>query len=80
MQQKFSNTLARLINDIKGVINISDDIIVYDKDQQSYDLSLHKVLQRLNDNGPEINLLKCKFSVSQKKNSNVSFLNMICRS
>ena len=45
--------------------NISDDIIVYGEDQKSHDLSLNKVLQRLNDNGLTINLLKCKFSVSE---------------
>ena len=61
----FQYTIASLINDIKGVKNISDDIIVYGEDQKSHDLSLNKVLQRLNDNGLTINLLKCKFSVSE---------------
>ena len=45
--------------------NISDDIIVYGKDQQSHDLSLNKVLRQLNDNGITVNLLKFKFSMSE---------------
>ena len=61
----FQYTIASLINDIMGVRNISDDIIVYDEDQHSNDLSLNKVLQQLNDNGLSINLLKCKFTVSE---------------
>ena len=61
----FQYTIASLINDIKGVKNISDDIIVYGEDKKSHDLSLNKVSQRLNDNGLTINLLKCKFSVSE---------------
>ena len=41
----FQYTIASLINDIKGVRNMSDDIIVYGEDQKSHDLSLNKVLQ-----------------------------------
>ena len=48
-----------------GVRNISDDIVVYGEDQQSHDISLNTVSQRLNDNGLTINLLKCKLSVSE---------------
>ena len=36
----FQYTIASLFNDIKGVRNISDDIIVYGKDKTSHDLSV----------------------------------------
>ena len=53
----FQYSIGSLINDINGVRNVSDDIIVYAKDQHSHDISLNNVLQRLNSNGLTINLL-----------------------
>ena len=61
----FQHTIGSLINDISGVLNISDDIIVFGVTQQTHDEALHAVLKRLNDNGLTINVSKCKFSVPQ---------------
>ncbi len=45
----FQNAIAELLAGLPGCKNISDDIIVYGKDQHEHDLNLQAVLQRLSD-------------------------------
>ena len=45
---------------LEGVFNISDDIIIFGKDKE-HDMSLMRVLQRLEDNWLKVNLDKCEF-------------------
>ena len=45
--EKFENVIATAISDLKGVKNISDNIIVCGCDEQSHDEALHALLQRL---------------------------------
>ena len=46
-------------------MNISDDIIIYGRNEISHNKSLHVVLKRLDETGLTINLSKCKFSVPE---------------
>ena len=58
----FSHTIQQLLQDIPGVISLSDDILVHGVDQQSHDASLTLVCQRLEDNGLTVNAPKCEFN------------------
>jgi hypothetical protein len=61
----FQNAIAELLAGLPGCKNISDDIIVYGKDQLEHDLNLQAVLQRLSDYNVRLNKDKCHFSQSQ---------------
>ncbi|CAB3999892.1 Hypothetical predicted protein [Paramuricea clavata] len=61
----FQNTTAELLAGLPGCKNISDDIIVYGKDQLEHDLNLQAVLQCLSDYNVRLNKDKCHFSHSQ---------------
>ena len=61
----FQNAIAELLAGLPGCKNISDDIIVYGKDQREHDLNLQAVLQRLSDYNVRLNKDKCHFSQSQ---------------
>lgn len=58
----FQNVIHDQIHDIPGVINISDDVIVYGKTQQDHDIALHAVCQRFAEVGLTLNQQKCQFS------------------
>lgn len=63
----FQNTISNVLQNITGVINISDDILVYGKTQQEHDAVLQKVLQRLQDNNLTVNTNKCIFNTTKIK-------------
>lgn len=63
----FQNAIEELLADLPGCKNISDDIVVYGKDQEEHDRNLHGVLQRLNDLNVRLNKEKCVFSQSEIK-------------
>ena len=50
-----------LIN-IKGALNIADDILLFGKNNSEHDNVLKKVLTRLEEKGITLNLQKCRFS------------------
>ena len=54
----FLHIISSLINDIPGTRNISDDIIIYGRNEIVHNKSLHAVLKRLDENGLTINLSK----------------------
>ncbi len=60
----FQNAIAELLAGLPGCKNISDDIIVYGKNQHEHDLNLQAVLQRLSDYNVRLNKDKCHFSQS----------------
>ena len=62
--EKFQNVIATAISDLKGVKNISDDIIVYGCDEKSHDEALRAILKRLSDLNLTVNKGKCLFKVS----------------
>lgn len=61
----FQNEIAELIRDLSGCMNLSDDIIVYGKDQCEHDKNLNAVLRRLQERGVKLNQDKCVFSTNQ---------------
>ncbi|KAI8514170.1 hypothetical protein Bbelb_084940 [Branchiostoma belcheri] len=58
----FQNTIEQVLAGIKGVRNISDDIIVYGKGQEAHDRALHDTLKRLRETGLTLNHEKCEFN------------------
>lgn len=63
----FQNVISETISDIPNCLNISDDIIVFGKNQESHDDALHEVLRTLQSKGLTLNKKKCQFSQSRVK-------------
>jgi transposase InsO family protein len=61
----FQNTIEELLTGLPGCKNISDDIIVFGKDQATHDANLHQVLDRLKSHNLRLNKAKCHFSKSE---------------
>ncbi|KAK3752456.1 hypothetical protein QZH41_007498 [Actinostola sp. cb2023] len=60
----FQKAIEEAVQGIEGARNISDDIIVFDKQQDDHDNALRAVLQRMRDNNLTANPDKCLFSQS----------------
>lgn len=58
----FQNAIHEQIRDIRGSLNISDDIIIFGKTQQEHDEALHAVLQRFNSVGLTLREDKCELN------------------
>ncbi|KAL1268613.1 hypothetical protein QQF64_033976 [Cirrhinus molitorella] len=58
----FQNAIAQTLQGIKGVKNLSDDIIVYGDSQRAHDEALRAVFQRLKDSGLTLNREMCEFN------------------
>lgn len=58
----FQKTISSIIDGIPGAKNISDDIIVYGKNQNEHDTALNKVCNALHRNGLTLNKEKCEFN------------------
>lgn len=63
----FQNTIRQVLQNINGVINISDDILIYGKTKQDHDVALEQVLETLKQSNLTINKRKCIFSTSRVK-------------
>ena len=61
----FQNTIEELLTGLPGCKNISDDIIVFGKDQATHDANLRQVLERLKSHNLRLNKEKCHFSKSE---------------
>ena len=57
----FQHTLQQVLQGIKGVWNIADDILVFGSTYEEHNTALQECLQRLKDNGLTLNLGKCLF-------------------
>lgn len=68
----FHETIRQVIQDIQGVRNISDDIVVFGENQEQHDIALRKVLKRLSEKGLTLNYKKCVFRTDQ-----ISFFGVI---
>ena len=62
--QKRMNTL---LSNLKGVLCLMDDVLVYGKDQREHDKRLKVVLQRIEAAGMTLNSDKCEVSKTQLK-------------
>ena len=58
----FQKTIENVLSGLTGVINMSDDIIVFGKNQAEHDKRLRSVLERLEQNGLTLNEKKCEFN------------------
>ncbi|PFX24758.1 Retrovirus-related Pol polyprotein from transposon 17.6 [Stylophora pistillata] len=63
----FHETIRELHPGLQGCKNISDDIIVFGKDQKEHNKNLCGVLQRLKENNTRLNKDKCTFSETEIK-------------
>ena len=61
----FQFIVGDVIKDIDGVMNVSDDIIIYEKDATGHDVILHKLLERLESVDFTANLGKCEFRTKE---------------
>ena len=62
--ENFQWIVADQIKDLKGCINVSDDIIVHGRTYKEQDENLHKLLERLQKIGFTARLDKCEFGKS----------------
>ena len=60
----FQNVIQTTFQDIKGCLNISDDILVFAKMQHEHDLTLESVLKRADEKNLRFNGEKCEFDQS----------------
>ena len=61
----FQNIIADILNDIPGVINVSDHILLFAPNQMEHDKTLRAVLQTRRQKGLALNAKKCEFCKSQ---------------
>jgi hypothetical protein len=57
----FQKCIEQALSGLMGVINISDDIIVFGKNKDEHEGNLKKVLERLKEVGFTVNESKCEF-------------------
>ena len=62
--RRFQNTIRETLSGIPGVLNISDDILVYGRTQQQHDDNLRSCFARLSDKHLTLNRSKCVFNKS----------------
>ena len=58
----YQKSIEEVLQEIKGVRNISDDIIVFGKSQASHDAALQAVFQKMRENNLTANPAKCLFN------------------
>ncbi|KAK3105898.1 hypothetical protein FSP39_008092 [Pinctada imbricata] len=58
----FQNEIRQALQGLRGVRNLSDDIIVFGSDQKTHDANLRAVLQRLREKNLTLNKEKCSFN------------------
>ena len=68
----FQETIRNVVQDINNVKNISDDILVYGKNQEEHDISLERTFQRLENKGLTLNKQKCELN-----NSTITILGVV---
>ena len=58
----FQNAIRETLAGLQGVINVSDDILIFGKSQAEHDASLKSCFQRLRENGLTLNASKCVYN------------------
>ena len=61
----FQNIIQQQIQHIPGAINISDDILVFGRDEEDHERNLKKTLKSIQDVGLTLNEKKCQFYLKQ---------------
>ena len=62
--QVFQDAIQQIISSIEGVRNVSNDIIIFGRDQQAHNRALHAVFARLQAKNLTLNPKKCEFNKS----------------
>ena len=63
----FQNAILETLGGMPGVLNVSDDILVYGKSPEEHDNNLKQVLSRLREKGLTLNKTECPFSQDNLK-------------
>lgn len=63
--EQYQYVIQETLQDIAGAQNISDDILIFGKYQDSHDRYLEETFKRLKECGLTLNKEKCLFSVSE---------------
>ena len=63
----FQKRMNALLSNLKGVLCLMDDVLVYGKDQREHDKQLEAVLQWIKAAGMTLNRDKCEVSKTQLK-------------
>ena len=63
----FQNTISEFLKDITEATNLSNNIIVYGKNQTDHDINLKRILKRNDESGTKIKREKCLSSVNKLK-------------
>ena len=61
----FQHGIQQCLEEIPGALNISDDILIFGKDQESHEAALHNALEMFRQKNLRAKLSKCAF---KKKN------------
>lgn len=61
----FQNAICQALHGLRGVKNLSDDIIVYGASQTEHDDNLRALFKRLKESGLTLNREKCEFNKSR---------------
>ena len=61
----FQKVIEGVLNGLEGVVNMSDDCIVFGATEAEHDARLKLVLERLEKNGFTLNTAKCEFKVQE---------------
>ena len=59
--EQFQQAIQQTLSGIPGVMNISDDIIVFGADKAAHNQAMEQCFARLEENGLTINRKKCEF-------------------
>lgn len=57
----FQNAIREALSGLKGVLNISDDILIYGVNNDDHDANLEAAFERLRERGLTLNKGKCVF-------------------
>ncbi|KAJ8344863.1 hypothetical protein SKAU_G00290560 [Synaphobranchus kaupii] len=63
--EQYQHEIAAALAGIEGVENISDNVIVHARDQETHDKCLHTVMKRLEESGLTLNPGKCQFNMDR---------------
>ncbi len=58
----FQNAISQVLEGIPGVLNVSDDIMIFSKSEEEHNNNLKSVLNRLKQNNLTLNSKKCQFA------------------
>ena len=67
LSDSLRTAISQALAGIEGVINISDDILIFGTTQAAHDKALQMVFERLSKTGLTLNKVKCAYNKSIKK-------------